>query len=156
VLPQNQGTTPINLENSLEKCAELDPVQAIKLGDFPNDLPPQPSPETGGKVKVVMGEGEGKEETADVETAEGGEEEAESGGKNNDEDLEQLEANRQRIKDQARKYLAMQTHEVIIPSFLAWFDMSKIHPIEQRTLPEFFNSQNRSKHCQSTRIIRSL
>ena len=34
-----------------------------------------------------------------VDAAEGGEEEAESGGENDVEDLEQLEANRQRIKD---------------------------------------------------------
>ena len=45
--------------------------------------------------------------------------------------------------EQACKYLATQTHEVIIPSYSAWFDMSKIHPT--RALPEFFNSWNRSK-----------
>lgn len=90
--------------------------------------------------------GEGEEETADVEMAEGGgEEEAESGEENDDEDPAQLEANRQRVEDQARKYLAAQTHEVIIPSYSAWFDMSKIHPVERRALPEFFNSRNRSK-----------
>jgi hypothetical protein len=50
-----------------------------------------------------------------------------------------------RLEEQARKYLAAQTHEVIIPSYSAWFDMSKIHPIERRALPEFFNSRNRSK-----------
>ena len=86
--PQNQGATPINPENSPGKRAELDPVQAIELGDFPNNLPPQSGPETGGKVKVVKGEGEGEEETADVEIAEGREEEAESGRENDDEDLE--------------------------------------------------------------------
>jgi SWI/SNF related-matrix-associated actin-dependent regulator of chromatin subfamily C len=40
VLPQNQGATPIDPENSPGKCAKLDPVQAIELGDFLNDLPP--------------------------------------------------------------------------------------------------------------------
>lgn len=54
-------------------------------------------------------------------------------------------ANRTRIEEQARKFLAAQTHEVIIPSYSAWFDMSKINPVEQRALPEFFNSRNRSK-----------
>ena len=145
VPPQNQGATPVDPENAPGKRAELDPVQAGELGNLPNDPPPQPGPETGGKVKVVKGEGEGEEETADVEMAEGGEEEAESGGENDDEDPEQLEANRQRVEDQARKYLAAQTHEVIVPSFSAWFDMSKIHPVERRALPEFFNSRNRSK-----------
>jgi SWI/SNF related-matrix-associated actin-dependent regulator of chromatin subfamily C len=28
------------------------------------------------------------------------------------------------------------------PSYLAWFDMSKIHPVERRASPEFFNSRN--------------
>ncbi|KAI0252518.1 SWIRM domain-containing protein [Lactifluus subvellereus] len=145
VPPQNQGATPVDPENAPGKRAELDPIQGGELGNLPNDPPPAPGPETGGKVKVLKGEGEGEEENPDVEMAEGGEEEAESGEENDDEDPAQLEANRQRVEDQARKYLAAQTHEVIIPSYSAWFDMSKIHPVERRALPEFFNSRNRSK-----------
>lgn len=45
----------------------------------------------------------------------------------------------------ARRYLATQTHPVIIPSYSTWFSLSSIHPIERRSLPEFFNSKNRSK-----------
>ena len=45
----------------------------------------------------------------------------------------------------ARKYLAEQTQEVIIPSYSTWFDMSTINAIEKRSLPEFFNNKNRSK-----------
>ena len=56
-----------------------------------------------------------------------------------------LEAARARLEETARKYLAAQTHEVIIPSYSAWFDMSTIHAVERRALPEFFNSRNRSK-----------
>jgi SWI/SNF related-matrix-associated actin-dependent regulator of chromatin subfamily C len=130
----------VDPDNAPGKRAELDPVQGGDIGNIPNDSPPAPGPETGGKVK-----GGGEEETADVEMAEGGEEEAESGEENDDEDPAQLEANRQRVEDQARKYLAAQAHEVIIPSYSAWFDMSKIHPVERRALPEFFNSRNRSK-----------
>lgn len=89
----------------------------------------------------VRGDGE---DIADV-SMEGGEEEGDSGEENDDEDPAQIEANRLRLEDQARKYLAAQTHEVIIPSYSAWFDMSKIHPVERRALPEFFNSRNRSK-----------
>ncbi|KAI9438582.1 SWIRM-domain-containing protein [Lactarius indigo] len=145
VPPQNQGATPVDPDNAPGKRAELDPIQGGELGNLPNDPPAVPGPETGGKVKVLKKEGEGEEETADVEMAEGGEEEAESGEENDEEDPAQLEANRQRVEDQARKYLAAQTHEVIIPSYSAWFDMSKIHPVERRALPEFFNSRNRSK-----------
>lgn len=57
----------------------------------------------------------------------------------------QLEATRLRLQDQARKYLAAQTHEIIIPSYAAWYTNDKIHPVERRALPEFFNSRNRSK-----------
>ena len=145
VPPQNQGATPVDPENAPGKRAELDPIQGGELGNLPNDPPPTIASETGGKVKVLKREGEGEEEPADVEMAEGGEEEAESGEENDDEDPAQQEANRQRVEDQARKYLAAQTHEVIIPSYSAWFDMSKIHPVERRALPEFFNSRNRSK-----------
>jgi SWI/SNF-related matrix-associated actin-dependent regulator of chromatin subfamily C len=91
---------------------------------------------------------ENGEDAADVsmgEAGEGGDEEGESGDENDEEDPAQIEANRLRLEDQARKYLAAQTHEVIIPSYSAWFEMSKIHPVERRALPEFFNSRNRSK-----------
>lgn len=45
----------------------------------------------------------------------------------------------------ARRYLATQTHPVIVPSYATWFSLSTIHPLERRSLPEFFNSKNRSK-----------
>ncbi|CAE6485095.1 unnamed protein product [Rhizoctonia solani] len=47
--------------------------------------------------------------------------------------------------DQAKRYLASQTHDIIIPSYSTWFDMAAIHSVEKRALPEFFNSRNRSK-----------
>lgn len=47
--------------------------------------------------------------------------------------------------DTARKYLAAQTQEVVIPSYSTWFDMSTINELEKRSLPEFFNQKNRSK-----------
>ncbi|KAF8137196.1 SWIRM domain-containing protein [Boletus edulis] len=72
-------------------------------------------------------------------------EDVESGDEGDDEDPAQLEATRLKLEEQARKYLAAQTHDVIIPSYSAWFDMSTIHPVERRALPEFFNSRNRSK-----------
>ncbi|TFY73410.1 hypothetical protein EWM64_g10603, partial [Hericium alpestre] len=138
---QNQGVTPVDPENAPGKRSELDPIQGGDVGNLPNEPASEPGPETGGKVKVLK-EGE---EGEDVEMVEGADEEAESGEENDEEDLAQLEANRQRLEEQARKYLAAQTHEVIIPSYSAWFDMSKIHEVEKRALPEFFNSRNRSK-----------
>lgn len=50
------------------------------------------------------------------------------------------------IEDTARQYMPVQQHEVIIPSYAAWFDLSTIHVIETRGLPEFFNNKNKSKN----------
>ncbi|KAG0353708.1 hypothetical protein BGZ54_002090 [Gamsiella multidivaricata] len=55
------------------------------------------------------------------------------------------DAERLRLEEEASRYLSQQTQEVIIPSYAAWFSLSKIHDIEQRSLPEFFNLKNRSK-----------
>ncbi|KAF8974801.1 hypothetical protein BGZ46_009716 [Entomortierella lignicola] len=59
--------------------------------------------------------------------------------------LSQVDAERLRLEEEAGRYLSQQTQEVIIPSYAAWFSMSKIHEIEQKALPEFFNLKNRSK-----------
>ncbi|KZT60456.1 SWIRM-domain-containing protein [Calocera cornea HHB12733] len=72
----------------------------------------------------------------DMEDGEDGQEE---------EDAAALEQTRQALEEQARQYLAAQTQEIVIPSYSAWFDMSKINSIERRTFPEFFNGKNKSK-----------
>lgn len=38
-----------------------------------------------------------------------------------------------------------QTHHIIIPSYSTWFDYDSINEVEKRSLPEFFNSRNKSK-----------
>lgn len=65
----------------------------------------------------------------------------------NKEDKEPVdpEVEKRRLEEEARKYLSEQTHEVIIPSYSAWFSMSEINDIERKSLPEFFNARNRSK-----------
>ncbi|MCO5557869.1 hypothetical protein L7F22_011441 [Adiantum nelumboides] len=55
------------------------------------------------------------------------------------------EAQRLQTESIARKYLAEQTQEVIIPSYSTWFAFSSINAVEKRSLPEFFNNRNRSK-----------
>lgn len=50
------------------------------------------------------------------------------------------------VEDMARQYMPVQQHEVIVPSYSAWFDLSTIHVIETRGLPEFFNNKNKSKN----------
>ncbi|KAG0051738.1 hypothetical protein BGZ83_003356 [Gryganskiella cystojenkinii] len=62
-----------------------------------------------------------------------------------EEALTQAEAERFQMEEEAGRYLSQQTQEVIIPSYAAWFSLSKIHEIEHKSLPEFFNLKNRSK-----------
>ncbi|KAF9096848.1 hypothetical protein BGX23_010296 [Mortierella sp. AD031] len=62
-----------------------------------------------------------------------------------EEALSQAEAERFQLEEEAGRYLSRQTQEVIIPSYAAWFSLSKIHEIEHKSLPEFFNLKNRSK-----------
>ncbi|OJA09871.1 hypothetical protein AZE42_06261 [Rhizopogon vesiculosus] len=142
---QNQGVSPVEPDSAQGKRSELDPIQGGDIGNIPPDAGEPTSVENGSGVVRVLKEGEGDEDAGDVSMGEAADEEAESVDENDDEDPAQLEANRLRLEDQARKYLAAQTHDVVIPSYSAWFDMSKIHPVEQRALPEFFNSRNRSK-----------
>ena len=54
-------------------------------------------------------------------------------------------ASRRKLEAAARQFLVQQTHDIIIPSYAAWFDMQKINELEQKALPEFFNGRNRSK-----------
>ncbi|KZT04487.1 Smarcc1 protein [Laetiporus sulphureus 93-53] len=149
---QAQGAVAVDPDNAAGKRSELEPIQGGDIGNLPPTDASAPPSEPASAVPVRLlkaeGEGEGGEDGGDVSMAEGGdgaEEEGESADENDEEDPAQLEAARLRLEEQARKYLAAQTHEVIIPSYAAWFDMSKVHPIERRALPEFFNSRHRSK-----------
>jgi SWI/SNF related-matrix-associated actin-dependent regulator of chromatin subfamily C len=49
------------------------------------------------------------------------------------------------LESAARSHLVAQRHAVVLPSYSTWFDMHTIHDTEKRSLPEFFNSRNRSK-----------
>lgn len=143
---QNQGAESVDPENAAGKRSELDPIQGGDVGNLETEPLTDPRPENGGRVRLLKAEGD-EDDAGDVSMGDGADidEEIDSADENDDEDPAQLEATRLRLEDQARKYLAAQTHEVIIPSYSAWFDMSTIHPVERNALPEFFNSRNRSK-----------
>ncbi|KAJ3749312.1 hypothetical protein DFH05DRAFT_1520926 [Lentinula detonsa] len=138
----SENATPVDPETAPGKRSELEPISSGEIGNLPTEGEPIPRPESGGRIRVLKADAE-DEDGGDVSMADGADDDADSGDDNDEEDPAQLEATRQRLEEQARKYLAAQTHEVIIPSFSAWFDMSKIHPVERRALPEFFNSRNR-------------
>ena len=133
--PGSGCSTLVDPENTSGKRGKLEPVQGGEIGN----IPPFETPVGGEPGSTPLKAEEG------VGVGEGGEGEGESGEENEEEDAAQLEATRMRLKDQARKYSAQQAHQVIVPSYSAWFDMSKTHEVEQRALPEFFNSRNRSK-----------
>ncbi|TFY56479.1 hypothetical protein EVJ58_g7614, partial [Rhodofomes roseus] len=147
-LTVNQGATPVDPDNAAGKRSELEPIQGGDVANLPPADTPASTSEPASAVPTRLLKGEGEEDGGDVSMAEvgdAGDDDGESADENDEEDPAQIEATRLRLEDQARKYLAAQTHEVIIPSYSAWFDMSKIHPIERRALPEFFNSRHRSK-----------
>ncbi len=52
---------------------------------------------------------------------------------------------KEHTENAAREHLMKQAHSIILPSYSTWFDMTVIHPIERKSLPEFFNHRNRSK-----------
>ncbi|KAJ7211324.1 SWI/SNF complex protein [Mycena pura] len=140
---QDQGAYSVDPNSAIGKRNELEPLPSTDLANLQSEEWPT-RPENGGRVRQLKADGD-DDDAGDVSMGEGADDEADSADENDDEDPAQLEATRLRLEEQARKYLAAQTHEVIIPSYSAWFDMSKIHPVESRALPEFFNSRNRSK-----------
>lgn len=135
-----QGALLVDPDNALGKRNELDPVPAGDIGNLPSEEGAAAGESSKGDARTrIQGD---DEDGGDVSM---GEDEGESADEADEEDPAQLEATRVRLEEQARKYLAAQTHEVIIPSYSAWFDMAKINAVERRALPEFFNSRNRSK-----------
>ncbi|KAJ7064834.1 Smarcc1 protein [Mycena amicta] len=134
--PDQGGVFPVDPNAAVGKRGELEPIPSSDLANLQSEEWGS-RPENGGRVRQLKAD-------ADDDDISMGDDEADSAD-DDDEDPAQLEAARLRLEEQARKYLAAQTHEVIVPSYSAWFDMSKIHTVESRALPEFFNSRNRSK-----------
>ncbi|EJU05377.1 SWIRM-domain-containing protein [Dacryopinax primogenitus] len=151
---QPQGATQVDLSNAPGKKTEAEPIASTDISNLPNvaDTYGEAGPSSQGIVANPSSEAEPADE-ADVAMTGGGEQENKDGDEDMDEgeepqeeeDAAALEQTRQALEEQARQYLAAQTQEIIIPSYSAWFDMSKINPIERKTFPEFFNGKNKSK-----------
>ncbi|BGP42119.1 SWI/SNF and RSC complex subunit Ssr2 [Rhodotorula kratochvilovae] len=129
---------------ALKRPAEGDPTAAVAAGGDPatsTSAPPADHPavkrartlEPGSESTPQPGEGDDADLDANARTA------REAGMGADD------PANVQKRLIAAKRYLATQTHPVIIPSYATWFSLATLHPIERRSLPEFFNSKNRSK-----------
>ncbi|KAI9663090.1 MAG: hypothetical protein M1821_008138 [Bathelium mastoideum] len=111
------------------------------ISDNPLDAPAEPAAEVDaadGMADEDMGgmdEETKKEEGAEKETTEVAEGVADG----------QPQQTKDSLQASARSHLIQQTHQIILPSYSAWFDMNAIHNLERKALPEFFNERNRSK-----------
>lgn len=129
------NATPVDLSGTQPipgKKYESEPVAGGTLGNLPPE-PPAEASATGAERPVRTASEHDAQAPADGAPAPPGAS-GESGMLDADE-----------VAQTARKYLSEQTQEVIVPSYSTWFDMGQIHPIERRSLPEFFNNKNRSK-----------
>jgi hypothetical protein len=103
------------------------------------------------RVKLTPNEvADGKKSTkklADFEPIPGGKIENISQNTGNEAamDVDSAAPSQQDPDDVARKFLAQQAHEIVLPSYSAWFSFDAVHEIEKKALPEFFSGKNRSK-----------
>lgn len=133
VMAEDAEPAPVDVKMSPKEPTPL----AEPRSDNPLDAPegPRPEIEDAEAIEENVVADEAVEKKDDIE---GDAEEAVNGEEQTTQDKANLEAS-------ARSHLATQTHAIILPSYSTWFDMSTIHPNEQKALPEFFNSRNRSK-----------
>ncbi|KAI5954384.1 RSC8 [Candida jiufengensis] len=62
----------------------------------------------------------------------------------------------QEFQEKAQQYLADQSQHIIIPSFAKWFELSKIHAIEKKSFPDFFDDEAVYKTPQNYKYIRDF
>ncbi|SPO28043.1 related to swi/snf-related matrix-associated actin-dependent regulator of chromatin, subfamily c, member 1 [Ustilago trichophora] len=150
------GALPIDLSGSQPipgKKYENEAVPSGVLGNLPAESAgptklegEQPAVRAANDGDATMADGTSdKPKQADAAVEEPTEATADANAPVIQPDAAAVEQQRIRAEEIAKKYLASQTQEVIIPSYSTWFDMSTINAIEKRSLPEFFNNKNRSK-----------
>lgn len=149
------GAIPIDLSGSQPipgKKYENEAVPSGVLGNLPSESAgptklegEQPAVRPANDGDATMVDGTADKPKADAAVEEPTEATADTNAPIVQPDAAAVEQQRIRAEEIAKKYLASQTQEVIIPSYSTWFDMSTINAIEKRSLPEFFNHKNRSK-----------
>lgn len=133
VAAKPSGATAVDLSGSSGpppgRNYEKEPLSGRQMGNLPTegDAAPNAMSVDGAPVVKVAGQDDGRSAAPVIS--------------------DEAARERERLKTEsvARKYLAEQTQEVIIPSYATWFSFSNINPVEKRSLPEFFNNRNRSK-----------
>ncbi|KAJ9473996.1 Chromatin structure-remodeling complex protein RSC8 [Pseudozyma hubeiensis] len=149
------GAIPIDLSGSQPipgKKYENEAVPSGVLGNLPSESAgptklegEQPAVRAANDGDATMVDGTADKPKPDAAVEEPTEATADANAPVIQPDAAAVEQQRIRAEEIAKKYLASQTQEVIIPSYSTWFDMSTINAIEKRSLPEFFNHKNRSK-----------
>lgn len=165
--PDHPGLQVVSLEDNMprgrgSKKNEYEPIVGGELANIPvlpEDSQPEPTPKIGEVKEDVESESmdvdtkqedEAEEKTSasvDMDSKDVDSPEKSSNPSQEDEEASnsQTEAEHLQMEEEAGRYLSQQTQEVIIPSYAAWFSMSKVHDVELKSLPEFFNMKNRSK-----------
>ena len=127
---------------------ESAPETTATIDVNPLDAPKSPAAEMEGNGEQEDAEMGGVDEDAKVEDADGDkevvEDSQETPAATNPADGQTAQA-KSALEAAANSHLVAQTHQIILPSYSTWFDMTTIHPLEKKSLPEFFNSRNRSK-----------
>ena len=131
---EDQEQTSLSVKDSSREPSATTPAV---VSDNPLDAPDGPRPENDDADAQEDEEMTGVEEPAKKESPEKEAGEAADGATDGQ--------TRTAIETSARSHLIAQTHAIILPSYSTWFDMHKIHNLERKALPEFFNSRNRSK-----------
>ncbi|KAG8626927.1 hypothetical protein KVT40_005872 [Elsinoe batatas] len=136
-----QITSDQNDTSILGGSADIKPESnGDALTDNPLDAPDAPQPENSELEPAEdedMGDADDdakKEDGADADAADAAED-----------IVEDPAAAKTAQEISARSHLIEQTHRIILPSYSAWFELTQIHNLERKALPEFFNSRNRSK-----------
>lgn len=61
-----------------------------------------------------------------------------------------------KLEDKAIRFLAKQSHPVLVPSFSSWFQFAEVHEIERRILPDFFDDSSRFKSEKAYKDVRNF
>lgn len=163
IQPDHPGLQVVSLEDNAprgrgSKKNEYEPIVGGELANIPvhpsDQLVAPPTAESSEKIAIDGGGGaepmelDAKDEAGsskDMDTKETAPSEQDSAVPESADTSTLAVDERLRLEEEANRYLSQQTQEVIVPSYSAWFSLSKIHEIEQKSLPEFFTLKNRNK-----------
>ncbi|CDK25575.1 unnamed protein product [Kuraishia capsulata CBS 1993] len=144
IIKQEGGNGSVNpsIEQSLEPSVDQSAEQSVEPSVEPSEPSADPSrdPSLQPSVKGETDNGEEDEEREDVSM---------SGNELIEEQNGSAHITKRQVEsDIPLEVVTQQTHTIVIPSYSAWFDMSRVHKIERQSLAEFFNGRNKNKTPQ--------